>query len=380
GFWILGILSGLIGLWFVLQGIRRFRLSEDAFGFAGTALVPFLILTVLTSLVTPELGMYLAAASLCFSLAVILKKSTFKLLFFILAFVVVYKLLFFDGLALFQRLIAQNQISKLWQKALFQLAYILVFTGLSMPFVNGFAAIYRGSGADLFWLKKFRNKGGLILTSVAAVGVAAYLLTQPVYGKLWYNKVRVEQQYTVGSDTSSLVMRGSEFLRGLRGTINGGDTVFEEKSNYTSFIETKHVKVPWCEVVKKNDTPSKSSDSTWNIEHTVEIHSQFRPLRIDVTFESSQPFEIQSQWAHGAKSPDAMQRETDRRKRFRWYSFPDTFLVIPVTFTLSDTQRVSEKIEVAFDSVAYPIRLHREFTNVEYRTLVTAQDTFTVKK
>ena len=380
GFKLLGILCGLIGLWFVLQAMRKFRLSEDAFLFTKLALVPFLLLTGLASLVTPELGMYLAGTLLLFSIAVNVRQPLAKLLFFILAFLVFYNLLFFDELPLFQRLIALNQIPKAWQKTLFNLAYIIVFTGLSLPFMHGFATIYRGANVDLLWLKKFRTKGGLIATVLAAIGVAAYLLTQPVYGRLWYNNVRVEQQYTIGSDTSSLTIKSSEYLKGARGTINGHDTLFINKSNYASLALPKHFTVTWCNVAKRNTELAKSSDSTWSVERTLEIHSHFRPLRIDVTYESSQPFEIKSPWAHGPKSPDPQQREADRRKRFRWYSFPDTLLVIPVTFTISDTQRVTEKIEIAFDSVAYPIRLQREFTNIEYWTIVTAHDTVSVKK
>jgi hypothetical protein len=80
------------------------------------------------------------------------------------------------------------------------------------------------------------------------------------------------------------------------------------------------------------------------------------------------------------KSPDPSQRENEKRKHFRWTYYPDTSLTIPVRFTVRDSQRVQEKIEIAFDSVAYPVRLQREFTNVSYRTIVTARDSFFVMK
>jgi hypothetical protein len=71
-------------------------------------------------------------------------------------------------------------------------------------------------------------------------------------------------------------------------------------------------------------------------------------------------------------------RESGSRKVFRWYAFPDTVLTIPVTFSVRDTQRVREKVEILFDSVAYPIRLARAYTNVQYRTTITSADTFAV--
>jgi hypothetical protein len=379
-FQILALLSGLVGLWLVLRAARRYRLSEDAYVFARSSLVSFLILTIAASLVTPELGMYLAGGLLCVSLAVMVRQPLLKLLFFVAAFVIVYNLLFFDGIVLFQRLISENQISKGWQKILLHAACVVLFAGLSLPFMHGFAAVYRGSGVDLLWLKRFRNNKGVIAISLAMVAVVVYLLTQPVYGKLWYSNLRVEQQYRVGGDTSSVVIRGSEYLSGVSGRIGGRDTLFDERSNFASLNGARDYKVSWLSVAAGNVLSSRSSDSTWNVERNLEVHSRIRPLRVNLWYDSNEPFDVSSEWTHGARSADPRLRETDRRKVFRWYSFPDTLLTIPVTFTLRDTQRVIENVEVIFDSVEYPINLQREFTNVSYRTVVTVIDSFSVRQ
>ncbi len=380
GFLILGVLCGLIGLWFVLQAVGRYRLSEDAYVFVRPALVSLFVMTLLSTYLTHELGMYLAASLLCMSLATFVKKPAAKLVFFAAAFLVMYKLIFFDGLGLFQRGLAQNQVSVFWQKGLFHLGYVVVFTGLSLPFVYGFAAMYRGSGVDLFWLRRLRKGSGLLVISLAAVSVATYLLAQPVYDNLWFNNVRVAHQYQIGADTSSLTIKSSEYFEGLTGTINGRDTTLTGRQNYAAVQEAKGFSVNWVGVSQSVDEPAKISDSTWRIERVLELHSQFRPLSVSVVYESDQPFEVQSQWAHGPQVRDRRLRETEMRKVFRWYSFPDTLLRIPVTFTLRDTQRVTERVEVVFDSVAFPIRLQREFTNIEYRTTISAVDSFAIAK
>jgi hypothetical protein len=377
GFTILGMLFGLVGLWFVLQAVRRYRLSADADLFTRFSVVAFLLLTVAASYVTPELGMFLAAASLSFAVAVIGRKPKFKLLFFLFSFLIVYKLVFFEGLALFQRLQSSNMLQHVWQKGLLHLAFILIFTALSLPFVYGFAAIYRGSGFDLFWLKTFRGRAGLIASSVGVIGVAVYLLAQPVYGKLWYSNIRVEQTHTLGVDSMTMMIRSSEALDGVRGSINGRDTSFAGRGNYAALPLSKQ-KVEWTTVVSKTTPPLQLSDSTLSVERRVHIASQFRPLRIDAYYESEQPFDIASPWAHGPKMPDPSQRENERRKHFQWMYFPDSLLDVPVTFTVRDSQQVNERIEIVFDSAAYPIRLHRAFTNVSYRTVVTARDSFSV--
>ncbi|MBX2992597.1 MAG: M28 family peptidase [Bacteroidetes bacterium] len=380
GFLILGALCGLVGLWFVLQAVRRYRLTEDASVFVRPALVSLFVMTLLSAYLTPELGMYLAASLLCMSLATRVKKPALKLILFTMAFLVLYKLVFFDGLGLFQRGIAQNQMSAFWQKALLHLGYVVVFTGLSLPFVYGFAAIYRGSGVDVMWLRRFRKGNGLLVTSLAAVSVATYLLAQPVYDNLWFNNVRVSHHYELGADTSSFTIRSSEYFEGLTGTLNGRDTTLTGRQNYAAVQEARGLSVNWVGVSQSVEEPARISDSTWRVERVLEVHTQFKPLLVNLVYESDQPFEVRSQWAHGPQARDRRLRETEMRKVFRWYSFPDTLLRIPVTFTLRDTQHVTERVEVVFDSVAFPIRLQREFTNVEYRTTIAAMDSFAIAK
>jgi len=71
-----------------------------------------------------------------------------------------------------------------------------------------------------------------------------------------------------------------------------------------------------------------------------------------------------------------MEKESDRLKSFSWYAFPESVLVIPVTFTLRDTQKVRETIEVTFDSLAYPVIMHRDETYFTKRSVVNATRTF----
>jgi hypothetical protein len=86
------------------------------------------------------------------------------------------------------------------------------------------------------------------------------------------------------------------------------------------------------------------------------------------------PFEVTSPWA--TRNDKALEREGSHAKSFSWYSFPDTNLVVPLTFIVQDTQKIAQSVEVVYDRLAYPIRFEREFTNFITRTTVTQQDTF----
>lgn len=73
-----------------------------------------------------------------------------------------------------------------------------------------------------------------------------------------------------------------------------------------------------------------------------------------------------------------MERQTERVKTFSWYAFPDTSLVVPLTFTLKDTQKVSEAVEVVYDSLSYPLALERGLTYFTKRTILRREEKFGV--
>ena len=377
GFALFGILCGLLGLWLVSQLERKYRLSEDAFVYARVGFILFWLLVVGAALVTPELAIYPAAALLCFSLAFFVRQRLFKILLFVFAIIVMWQLVFFDGVGLFERLLALNPMSKMWQKILYSVGFVVVFGLLTLPFTFGFAAIYRDGSMNLF--KMFRTRADLIAVSVATLAVGVFLSARPVYDRLWFTNTRIEQRYLTNVDSTSIEIKSAEFLNGLSGTINGRDTIFSGQSNYAKLDLPEKARVFWCNVSKADIRQEKSSDTTFAIERTVLVRSQFRPLRVDAVFESSEAFEISSTWEHGPTTPDPSLQENSKRKRFSWYSFPDTNLIIPVRFTLRDSQQVTQEVTIQFDSLSYPLRLRREFTNVSYRTIVTDRDTFSIK-
>ncbi len=378
GFWMLGALSGCIGLWVVLQAVRRYRLSSDAFVFARESLVLFIVLIALTSFITPELAFYPAVALLCLVAALLVRPPALKLLFFAASFFVLYKMFFFDGMMLFQRLLASNTTHKAFQNILHEIAFILVYGILSLPVVYGFAAVYRSSGVDLVWLKKFRGRGGLIGTALATLGLAGYLYARPVYDHLWYSTIRVQQRYTMGEQRdlseNMIEVKSSEPLRNVHVRRGEDDTVLTERSNYWTLALPAGTRVDWVEVTSMDGLPTMRSDTVLRLDRTIEVRSAFRPLQVETTFESNEPFEVSSPWATGGRLRDPSQRETDKRKLFSWFAFPDTLLRIPITFTMREHQTITQTINVTFDSLASPLRLYRDFTNVSYRTTVTARD------
>jgi hypothetical protein len=109
------------------------------------------------------------------------------------------------------------------------------------------------------------------------------------------------------------------------------------------------------------------------VSRRLEINSAVPPFTVLVTYRSQQPFEATSEWAHGGNRRAG--DESDRFKSFYWYSFPQMPLAVPVTFTLKPGQRVTERVEIVYDSLAFPVQLERPRTVFTKRMVVSREDT-----
>ena len=378
-FVLLALLSGLFAAWLVVQITPRLKMSTDQFVYARVAFALFLLMIAVTSLLGPRVAAYPALGLLLFSLAVIVRHPVAKFILMLAAPYPIIRLVFNESLGLIQRVITQSIPDGVSGNAIYALAYVVFFTFLSLPFVYGFAAMYMGTRKGVAWVEKFRSKAGVVLVSVAAVAVLLYILRRPVYDRLWYSTVRVEQQFVLGSDSSKITVKGTDYLNGLRIRIDGKDTLIADHTTFSRLEPHGVSTVPWCVVERETHSGENSNavDSLSFVERLVRVRSQIRALRVRINYSSSDPFGVSSPWSNS--SPSGLRRDSDRNKTFAWYSFPDTALSIPLTFRMHDGQRIAENIEVTYDSLAYPMQMSREFTNITERTIVTANDTLQVQ-
>lgn len=293
--------------------------------------------------------------------------------FWALSAAVLLRLVFFEELGLIQRSITENRIHSLAGLTFYHALYIVFFALLSLPFVLGFATIYRASGRDLLWLGKYRSKSALIGALAATIGLSVYLLFQPVYDGRWCNDVLVEQRFDLGADSSRIELKASEYLDGTEMRSGNRQRMIAGRTDYQTYSPTEPSTVHWASLERRTDTANAEGDSVVS-QRDIQLHSLLRPYTVTISYRSELPFTVQSRWAHGGNV--RLGRETDRFKIFSWYSFPDTNLEVPIAFGLVKGQRIAERVEVTYDSLAYDLHLSRKFMNVQYRTVVAAIDTF----
>jgi hypothetical protein len=60
---------------------------------------------------------------------------------------------------------------------------------------------------------------------------------------------------------------------------------------------------------------------------------------------------------------------------FRWYSFPDTSIYLPVSFQVTGSDSVKENIEATFIEQAVPVIVKKDVSTVTSKTTVTRSET-----
>ena len=374
GFVVLGLLCGLLGLWLVFRLKRVARFTADPYPYYLRAFIVLLALIVSLSLANAELGVYPALSLLLLALALLVKPPVVKALFILLAPWPLARLVFSEYLGLLQRVLAQAMMENLMLAVLHNGAFILLFTLASLPFVYAFAAVYRSTGADLFWLKGFRGVRVLVAVAAGILLTGTYLLTRPVYSEAWQQAVRVQQHYTLGADSGSVSLSSAEYLSGIRLAYDGRDTVLSGWTLRSTLATAQPATVPWLALSDTTLPAGQPGDTLVSFTRRLTLDSRLRPLAVSITYRSNEPFTVSSPWATGMRR--RVEKESDRLKAYTWYSFPDSSLVVPVTFTVADTQKIRESIEVTYVGLAYPLRMERPLTYFTPRTTVSATASF----
>jgi hypothetical protein len=202
--------------------------------------------------------------------------------------------------------------------------------------------------------------------------LAVFLSGRTVYDKFWQPTVRVQESLKLGSDTVAIDVSSGEYLSGLTASFGGKDTVFEGRVNSFNLRPVIPPNAIWP-VIVPTTSDTLAGDSLRSVTRRLEINSPVPPFTVSVTYRSEQPFEVASEWAHGGNRRAG--EESERLKSYYWYSFPQMPLVVPVTFKVKPEQKITERVEIVYDTLAYPVQLQRPLTVFTNRMVVSREDT-----
>ncbi len=360
GYFVLGFLAGVLGIWISLHLVPRLALSRDPYRYALKSLLFLGILTVLMMLASPKLALASAMGLFFLSIAFLVDSWYLKFIFWLVSPHFMYRLIFSEGFGLIARSTAMIPGDGILASILIHAFYILFFSFWAFPFLLGFAAIRLQKPESfmvLAWLKK-RNGGVLALLLFASCVV--YLALQPTYTSKWRQHITVQQTVDHDRGRAFVDVASPDYLGGATLHFSGKDsavTGFARKIRVMETIPTEQ----WIRVERTVET-IKGTNTTFTM--LLQFHFKYRPYTFEVAYRGgTSPLE-------SVDSPFAWSPE-GKSIRLRWYSFPDTLLVVPLKLTVVGADTLSETVSATFVEQPVPVEVRKEDAKVVYRTSVS---------
>jgi hypothetical protein len=258
------------------------------------------------------------------------------------------------------RSLAEAPVEGFLQKFILHLVPILLFSVWLLPFLLGFAAVYVSLNSDPLRLSSFRKGWGALASAGSFLVGVLYLSTIPVYTESWRQKIRIEQEFDLSRGTGTVQARSADYLDGLRVRFPDRDTLIHGNTLTARLMED----VPPPErflVIDRTVEPSEPGRSALNLLLTLRM--KYRPYTLRVSYTARRGSEL--------KASSVLPLSSDGKgATFRWYSFPDTLLVVPVTLEGGKTDTLWEHIEADFIEPVVPLQGEKEFAEVAYRTRI----------
>jgi hypothetical protein len=362
-YFLYAFLFFVLGIWLALQILWRWRLRKNTFFYLIRAAIYLFILTLLTWVLTgPRLALYPAAGLLLISLGCLVPWAWLKGLLWILSPYVMFRLLILPEYYEFiYRSMAMGfaSIKTFVPSLIVTVVLILFFILWSMPFLLGFAAVYRSYSGDLFWLKRFRKLYPIIPIIILIVGGAIYLLTRPGYTATWKQEVSIIQKLDSEKNKTSIEFSSSDYLRGIRANINGK----EETINMRKCL--KKIDYPlemnWLKDKVTSQVEEKGAERIINLKFMLDFEKQ--PYTVSLRLKSDKAFKIEES--------NVKYRKSKKGARIRWYSFPQGSLLPELKLRLPKGAKLRAEILATFLETPVPISCAGKNKHFIYRAQIT---------
>lgn len=358
GYFILGFFAALVGIIFSIKLVPKMNLSRDPYRWFLRSVVFLIIFISLMSLVNVKVTIYPSIALFFLSLAILAYKSWMKLLFWIVSPYFMFRLIFSEGYIFMCRMTAFQSTQPLWTYLILHIFFILFFALWSFPFLLGFAATYFDSKIDLLWLKRWRTRLCLIIITTAFVACVISLAFIPSYSDIWRQNIIIDQSADLKTGECKIFLRSNEYLKNINVHFEGKDTSISSWNRELLLKEFKYDGEPWVQVERKLTT---YSDSIATFDIITKVHFKYRPEKFSLSYKSNKNTikDVSGSFAYNI---------TKHGVSMRWGSFPDTSLVIPISFKTAKADSVFEIVEAKFTELIEPVRIERELTNITPRT------------
>lgn len=359
-YYLLAFLAAVIGAWISVHLMRRFELSQCPYVFFKGAAILLAVLMIPPLLFAVKLTIEPAAALLLVGLAALAGSAPLKLLLTALSPWWMFRVLLSEWDAFVFRSFASGVSGGALALTAFNCLVILVFGILLLPLLLALASIVRDRPQLGRLVGAAASRTTLAVAVVVSIALGGYLLAVPAFDRLWYRDVHIDERYDASEHGRSVEIRSAEYLSGVHIAHGGEDTSIDARTTRVKLIPSSGFDTTWLAVGRQEQRRQVGDTTLYDVR--LRLTSKRRPLTVSVSY--------QSDGAALRAFDTPYQFRIDRSQtRIDWYSFPDSDLVIPVSFSTSGHRTVNERIEVTFDGLADPVRVDGESLYIIPRTI-----------
>jgi pimeloyl-ACP methyl ester carboxylesterase len=254
------------------------------------------------------------------------------------------------------------QMRSFWAELIFSGVIIFLMTLFAMPFLLGFAAVYRSYKGDLLGLKRFRQKWALVPLAVLIIVGSVYLLTLSSYTSTWEQEVRVNQKYDGKEDLTCVEFNSSGYLRGITADIAGEKETMNVRTSYKKF--ERPLDMDWVKDRVTYRVKEDGEEKVLELDTLLEFEKQ--PFSVNVVFECEQPITVED--------CNVKYRNGDSPKvTLYWYSYPPKSLRPRLKVRMPKDASLKAEITVTFLETPLDIKCEGENRHFVHRAIVTRE-------
>ncbi len=357
----------LLGIWLALQTLWKWRLRKDAFFYLIRGAIYLGILVVLAWMsLGARVALYPAAGLLLISLACLVPWAWLKGILWFVSPYMMLRILFipeYYEFAYRSMVLASRDFFKTPLSAvLMPIILILLMLIWSMPFMLGFAAIYRSYSGDIFWLKRFRGKISLVPLGALIIGGAIYLSTLPSYTSTWEQVVAVNQMVDSEKNKTFIEFASADYLKGIEVRFGGR----EESLNIKKGV--KEIEYPlqmdWIKDKVFMQSEEQEEEKIMNLDIMLEFEKQ--PFAVTLRLECDDPVTVE-------ESNVKYRTSKDRRIGIRWYSFPSMTLNPNLKLKMPKQAQLKATIQASFLETPIEISCSGENKDFIHRAVISRE-------
>jgi hypothetical protein len=281
----------ILGIWLSLQLTRKWKLRRNPFFYFSRASIYLAVLIGVSWLALgPRLAFFPAAGLLFLSLACLAPWAWLKGLLWVLAPIWILRMLVLSEVDRFIFRTSATAFAGLKTSLLtlvFWTALGLLFLLWTMPFLLGFAAVYRTTPSDLWATKKLRRGIALIPIGLLVIGGAVFLQTVPAYDGPWEQEVAITQKLDAENKTA-VEFLSFGYLRGIKVAIDGREVIMDERTSF------KKIEMPlemnWLKEQVTSETEEKGGRTIVHLKLRLDFEKL--PYTVSLKIQSDRPFQV----------------------------------------------------------------------------------------